>query len=200
LVTDGSKNVISATTTATEIGYVNGVTSAIQTQLNSKVGAVNYRVVTEGTGSHTSGQTSGVYALTMGGSVMIKSPSGTTYPWHLFRIDSSDFASINGSTVQFRLKTTVVVNGINPTGTYTVGLYPSTNDSPSVPAIRLAFGTVVSGSTTAINPIGGDMTVTYGSPFSLPANGFYTLAVSTSNTVAANSHVWIYVELQVVNA
>jgi len=37
LVSDGSGFVSAATTTATEIGYVNGVTSAIQTQLDSKV-------------------------------------------------------------------------------------------------------------------------------------------------------------------
>lgn len=36
IVSDGSGKVAVATTTATEIGYVNGVTSAIQTQLDSK--------------------------------------------------------------------------------------------------------------------------------------------------------------------
>ena len=36
LVTDGSKVLTSSSTTATEIGYVNGVTSAIQTQLDNK--------------------------------------------------------------------------------------------------------------------------------------------------------------------
>jgi len=36
LVSDGSGDVSAATTTSTEIGYVNGVTSAIQTQLNTK--------------------------------------------------------------------------------------------------------------------------------------------------------------------
>jgi len=36
LVSDASGKIIVATTTATEIGYVNGVTSAIQTQLNAK--------------------------------------------------------------------------------------------------------------------------------------------------------------------
>lgn len=39
LVSDGSGFVSAATTTATEIGYVNGVTSAIQTQLNNKLDA-----------------------------------------------------------------------------------------------------------------------------------------------------------------
>jgi hypothetical protein len=38
LVSDGSGKVAVATTTSTEIGYVNGVTSAIQTQLNDKLG------------------------------------------------------------------------------------------------------------------------------------------------------------------
>lgn len=37
VVTDGSGFVSAATTTATEIGYVNGVTSAIQTQINTKL-------------------------------------------------------------------------------------------------------------------------------------------------------------------
>jgi hypothetical protein len=36
LVSDASGVITPATTTATEIGYVNGVTSAIQTQLNAK--------------------------------------------------------------------------------------------------------------------------------------------------------------------
>lgn len=42
LVSDGSGFVSAATTTATEIGYVNGVTSAIQTQLDAKVAKSTY--------------------------------------------------------------------------------------------------------------------------------------------------------------
>jgi len=42
LVSDGSGFVSAATTTATEIGYVNGVTSAIQTQLDAKQATGNY--------------------------------------------------------------------------------------------------------------------------------------------------------------
>lgn len=36
LVTDASKNIISSAITSTELGYLDGVTSAIQTQLNNK--------------------------------------------------------------------------------------------------------------------------------------------------------------------
>jgi hypothetical protein len=46
LVSDGTGQIISATTTATEIGYVNGVTSAIQTQLNTKITASSSDVLT----------------------------------------------------------------------------------------------------------------------------------------------------------
>lgn len=48
VVTDVSGFLASATTTATEIGYVNGVTSAIQTQLNAKQGTITF-----GTGVQT---------------------------------------------------------------------------------------------------------------------------------------------------
>lgn len=40
VVSDGSGKIAAATTTSTEIGYVNGVTSAIQTQLNAKQATV----------------------------------------------------------------------------------------------------------------------------------------------------------------
>ncbi len=40
LASDGSGKVAVSTTTATELGYVNGVTSAIQTQLNSKLSQI----------------------------------------------------------------------------------------------------------------------------------------------------------------
>lgn len=59
VVTDGSGIPSAATTTATEIGYVNGVTSSIQTQLNGKqpngsyITALTGEVVATGPGSAT---------------------------------------------------------------------------------------------------------------------------------------------------
>jgi len=50
VVTDASKNLASSATTATELWYVNGVTSAIQTQLNSKItanGAITWATKTK---------------------------------------------------------------------------------------------------------------------------------------------------------
>lgn len=45
VVTNGSKQLIASSVTSTEIGYVSGVTSAIQTQLNAKFNAANLQVV-----------------------------------------------------------------------------------------------------------------------------------------------------------
>jgi hypothetical protein len=59
LVSDGSGKVAVATTTSTEIGYVNGVTSAIQTQLDGK-------------------QASGTYVTNVTGTSPIASSGGTT--------------------------------------------------------------------------------------------------------------------------
>jgi len=42
LVSNGSDKIISSTTTATELGYVSGVTSSIQTQLNGKQASGSY--------------------------------------------------------------------------------------------------------------------------------------------------------------
>ena len=41
LVTNGSKNIAASAVTSTELGYLDGVTSAIQTQLNKKLTIAN---------------------------------------------------------------------------------------------------------------------------------------------------------------
>lgn len=51
LASDGSGKVAVSSVTSTELGYVSGVTSAIQTQLNGKVSTTNGTVTTAATGS-----------------------------------------------------------------------------------------------------------------------------------------------------
>ena len=46
VVSDGNKAMASSTTTATELGYIHGLTSALQTQLNTKAAATNGSIVT----------------------------------------------------------------------------------------------------------------------------------------------------------
>lgn len=62
LVTDGSKNVVSSSTTATELGYVHGVTSAIQTQIDGKQASGNYITALTGDGT-ASGPGSAAFTL-----------------------------------------------------------------------------------------------------------------------------------------
>ena len=52
LASDGSGKVAVSAVTATELGYVSGVTSAIQTQLDGKVSTTNGQVTTAATGSN----------------------------------------------------------------------------------------------------------------------------------------------------
>jgi len=54
-VTDGSKNLASSATTATELGYVNGVTSALQTQLDAKQASLTTGLLTATTPVNVSG-------------------------------------------------------------------------------------------------------------------------------------------------
>lgn len=49
--TDASKNLVSSTVTATELGYLSGVTSALQTQINGRVSQTNGTVTTAAVGS-----------------------------------------------------------------------------------------------------------------------------------------------------
>lgn len=69
LVTDGSKNVLSSATTASEIGFVSGVTSAIQTQLNSKQASGNYITALTGDGAASGPGSSALTLSTVNGNV-----------------------------------------------------------------------------------------------------------------------------------
>jgi hypothetical protein len=51
LVTDASANLITSSVTSTEVGYLAGVTSAIQTQINGRVSQTNGTVTTAAVGS-----------------------------------------------------------------------------------------------------------------------------------------------------
>ncbi len=51
LATDASLNIVSSSVTSTELGYLAGVTSAIQTQINGKLGLSNAAISTATVGS-----------------------------------------------------------------------------------------------------------------------------------------------------
>lgn len=90
VVTDGSGFVSAATTTSTEIGYVNGVTSAIQTQLNGK-------------------QTSGNYITALTGDVTASGPGSV----------AGTLATVNANVGTFGSATQVAVPTVNAKGLIT---------------------------------------------------------------------------------
>lgn len=73
LVTDGSKVITSSATTATELGYVSGVTSAIQTQLNGKASVASAQDAPADAKNYTLTAAVGSSALT----IALKSKAGT---------------------------------------------------------------------------------------------------------------------------
>jgi hypothetical protein len=74
LVTNSGGDIVSAITTATEIGYVNGVTSAIQTQLNAKIGtSLTSANIIVGNGSNIA------TAVAMSGDITIANTGATSY-------------------------------------------------------------------------------------------------------------------------
>jgi hypothetical protein len=127
LVSDGSGKVGVATTTATEIGYVNGVTSAIQTQLDGKQPDIQFK--DEGVNAGTSGgvtaidfvgagvsavESAGTLTVTIAGVAnglpsggtagqYLRKSSGTDYDaaWDTFTI--SDVTDITASAAELNL-------------------------------------------------------------------------------------------------
>lgn len=163
----------------------------------------NYRIVTESSASHTAGKVNGTYALADGG-VAAVTGTGTLYPQHIIRINSAEYATLNGSSVTFRVKAQVFCNDVAPTSTFTFGLYPVTRPATSGGAGLniITMGTVVVNSTAAITtPAADSMNTATSSTFSLPADGYYCLGFTqTTATVATSAHCWMYAQLQVLNA
>lgn len=89
VVTDGSGFISAATTTATEIGYVNGVTSAIQTQLNAKQATITF-----GTGVQTA---LGVNIGSAGAPVLFNGALGTPSSGTVTNLTGTASININGT-------------------------------------------------------------------------------------------------------
>jgi hypothetical protein len=97
LVSDGSGFVSAATTTATEIGYVNGVTSAIQTQINSKIGITDIFNMSTGSGAFSASADTTYVVDTSGGVATVTLPAPTAD--RFVRIKDNGNAVANNITV-----------------------------------------------------------------------------------------------------
>ncbi len=114
LVSDGSGILAAATTTATEIGYVNGVTSAIQTQINSKQATLTIGNLTDaGTDGIT--VTGGTGAVIGAGTSLSQHVADGTHNGYL---SSADWTTFNAKQAALTIGnlTDVGTDGIIVTG------------------------------------------------------------------------------------
>jgi hypothetical protein len=160
----------------------------------------SYRSLLEVAGSHVATKVAGTYAIGYGDPLAV-SGTGTLYPIGLVHIVAADYPTINGYAPKLRVRATVAVNAVAPTGNFTVGLYPVTSGGGGAAVKIYTMGTLVSGSaaTTVTTPAANSMTNVNGSDFALPADGVYCLAVVTTATIATSSLVHVLAKLQMRN-
>lgn len=173
VVTDGSGNDSASTITSTELGYVSGVTSAIQTQLNAKIPASE------------KGAASGVATLDSGGKVPVSqlpsavmtyegtwnastnSPSladGTGDAGMVYIVATAGTQNLGSGSISFSLGDWVVYNGT---------IWEKSVNSNAVASVNGDTGAVT---VNAINQLTGDVTAG-------PASGSQSVAA----TIAAGA-------------
>jgi hypothetical protein len=158
----------------------------------------SYRNILDCSASHTAARVAGTYWLGQGDPAGITGV-GTLYPPNVLYIDPGDYPSVNGLTTKLRLRIGLAVNDVAPTGNYTFGLYPVTRPATSGAAglCTYTMGTVVAGSTVAINtPAADSNNNVVSADFAIPAAGFYVMGFVSSAAVAASSHIHIGAVLQ----
>lgn len=134
LALDASNDIVSSSTTAAELAFVHGVTSAIQTQLNSKQATLTIGNLTDaGTDGITVG--SGTGAVIGGGTTISQHVADTTHNGYL---SSTDWNTFNGkgtgsvTSVAMTVPTFLSVGGSPVTGSGTLGVTLSGTALPLV--------------------------------------------------------------------
>ena len=97
VVSDASKQLTSSTTTSTELGYLSGVTSAVQTQLN-KLGALPVANISTATTLSTATATS-YFCTVTGGAFTVTLPAASANSGAVFLVKNISFGSANSVTV-----------------------------------------------------------------------------------------------------
>jgi hypothetical protein len=178
-------------------------TTQIATTAYAMAAAPNasYRVIEFASGSHIAGLVAGTYMLP-GGQADLVSGASALYPITLIPIFAADYPSVNGLAVKLKVRAIVSVNGVAPTGNFTVGLYPVTSGAGGAGVKIYSVGSLVSGSaaSTVTAPASSSITNAVGSDFAIPSDGIYCLAVVTTATIATSSLVHIVGILLMRNA
>jgi hypothetical protein len=123
--------------------------------------------------------------------------SGYQFP-PVFRFVAADYA-VSGLTTKLQIRAQVLANATAPAINFTIGLYPVTV-AGGASVLTFTAGTVVSGSTVAINtPPASTVTAGVASAITIPSDGTYMLGVATNASIALNSLVMVAAQLQTRN-
>lgn len=120
------------------------------------------------------------------------SQSGPFVSSILFYFGAADY-TIASKTQKLRLRVVQPTNAVGPGTTLTAGLYPVTGTVANV----WTLGTVTSGSTVAFASTAAN-TLAQGNSgdFTIPSDGYFTLAVASSGTTAGGSGHSLFMTLQ----
>ena len=185
LVTDSSGNIASSAVTATELSYVSGVTSAIQTQLNGKSplagssSIVTVGTITTGVWSGTTiavnkGGT-GVTTSTGSGSVVLSTSPTLTTPF----LGVATATSINGLTISTSTGTLTVTNAKTLSVSNTLTLAGTDSSTLNI-GTGGTLGTAAFTASSAYQPV--DATLTSISGKTLTGSGNLVCATSPTLT------------------
>lgn len=152
VVTDGSGFISAATTTATEIGFVNGVTSGIQAQINSRAASVPLSIIWMTGGNGFGGSSSGDTMIRNFTTTVVSIPAGS-----MSRVvrttTTADYFLIS---VQGRYEITYIDTAGGSSGMIGISVN-STQLSTAVNSItninRLTNGTIAASTTLCINTV-----------------------------------------------
>lgn len=115
----------------------------------------------------------------------------------LFVINDADF-DVAGKTEQFRIVCGTFVNAsAAPGGDFTFSLRKVDTVAGGVDILTITVNGTANGATAIAAPGTSTITTGVGTPFAIPADGVYCLAVVNSAAIANNSIVGCFAQLQV---
>lgn len=173
---------------------------------NGGMSTALYYTLIHAAGSLIATNTAWTFYLCWGTSAVFTCSSGTANAIipQIINIRAADYPTVNWLAPKLRIRWTVAVNHVAPTGNFTLWLYPLTQPASSWGAwVRSrTIGTVVSWSdwATIATPALDTINNIVGSDFALPGDWWYAICVKTTATVATASYVQIMADLQIHNA
>lgn len=158
-----------------------------------------YHSLLDCSSSHTAARIAGTYGMAQGQPLAI-SGTGTLYALNTIHIAAADYPVAGTLAPKLRIRASLYVNDVAPTGNFTFALHPITRPATSGGAGLLIYtiGAAVAGSATTViaAPAADSSSVVVSADFALPADGHYVIGVVTTATVAASSHLHMSALLQ----